>query len=144
MMQPAETHISSLTLKPTLTAACRDICNCSSENCQRKSKGLRSTGQLANEAHKQGFTSVSLACLHPDKPFVALRIRLSGHRPVREANPACSTASSGCQTAKRTSLMHVGCAVPGGLPDLLSVCRHRPPHMSHPPPLFCRLRITWC
>ena len=59
-MQPAETQTSSQTLDPTPAAACRDICNCSSENCQRKSKGLRSTGQLANEAHKQGFTSVGL------------------------------------------------------------------------------------
>ena len=38
---------------------CRGICNCSGATCQRKSHGLRTTGQLVLEAKSLGYPSVS-------------------------------------------------------------------------------------
>ena len=37
----------------------QDICNCSSVNCLRSRRGLLPTAQLASEAHREGYLSVS-------------------------------------------------------------------------------------
>jgi hypothetical protein len=37
---------------------CRDICNCSGQNCQRSRRGLKDTKMLWHEARNLGYKSV--------------------------------------------------------------------------------------
>eukprot|EP00887_Chlorella_sp_A99_P004571 scaffold4.g4571.t1 len=89
-------NIDLLNMDRWLCPCCRDICNCSGNNCQRVGRGLEVTNQLVSEAGHMGYTSVAhyliLTCISdsvvapelgaPGAGLLAQRRRGDGREPA--------------------------------------------------------------